>query len=208
MRLRTSTRLVLRRVKRFVVYRILHVDDTPHRIALGVAIGIFVAWMPFPGLQMVLALVIAALLRANKVVGLPLVWLNNPLTAPVNLLCYWLGCWMLRIGSNGERIVQAIKDALAPGMDFLHRIVSFFHVVEDAFWPWLVGSIVIGLVTGAAAYMLTYRAVSSIRRRRAVRQARIESSQKPAGLAPAPNATSGNVVTDAPAPSSSGSSNA
>lgn len=201
MRLRTSTRPTLRRIKQFIVYKILHVDDTPHRIALGVAIGVFVAWMPLPGLQMILVLAVAALLGGNKVVGLPLVWLNNPLTAPVNLLCYRLGCWMLRIKGNGAKIVQAIQDALAPGVvDVVHRFVGFFRAVQGAFWPWLVGSIVIGLATGAATYLLTYRAVVGVRRRRTPRQRRPAGQKEAAVFAEAPKAVAAQVVTEPAAP--------
>jgi uncharacterized protein (DUF2062 family) len=177
MRMKPSTRSRLQRIRRFVVHRILHADDTPHRIALGVAIGVFVAWMPFVGLQMVLVLVIAALLRANKVVGLPVVWLNNPLTAPVNLLCFWLGCWVLRMEGNGAQIVQAIQDALAPGVNVPHRIVGFFHAVEDVFLPWLVGSMIVGMVTAVPAYLLTRRAVEGVRRRRARRRSGLAAAR-------------------------------
>ncbi len=67
--------------ERFFIYRVLHVDDTPHRIALGVAVGIFVAWTPTFGLQMILTVLLATLLRGNKLVGLPFVWISNPVTA-------------------------------------------------------------------------------------------------------------------------------
>ena len=63
-------KLLWQKVKDFVVYGVLHADDTPHRIALGVAIGIFVTFTPTLGFQMILVAVIATLLRANKFVGL------------------------------------------------------------------------------------------------------------------------------------------
>ncbi|HKI70697.1 MAG TPA: DUF2062 domain-containing protein, partial [Verrucomicrobiae bacterium] len=72
-----------RRIERFFVYRVLHVDDTPHRIALGVAVGIFVAWTPTVGFQMILTIILATLLRANKLVGIPFVWISNPFTLGV-----------------------------------------------------------------------------------------------------------------------------
>jgi hypothetical protein len=169
MRLKTSTRLMFRRVRRFVVYKILHVDDTPHRIALGAAVGVFVAWTPFYGLHMVLVVAISALLRANKVVGLPLTWLSNPVTAPVNLLCYWIGCRMLGVRGNEAKIVSALKDAFAPGRGFFTRLVDFSHGLEDVFLPWLAGSLVFSLVAGALTYLLTYKAVGAFRRHRRAR---------------------------------------
>jgi len=48
-----------KRLKRFLVHNVLHVDDTPHRIALGVAIAIFVTWTPTIGFQMLLTIALA-----------------------------------------------------------------------------------------------------------------------------------------------------
>jgi uncharacterized protein (DUF2062 family) len=184
MRLKTSTRLMFRRVRRFVVFKILHVDDTPHRIALGVAVGMFVAWTPFYGLHMVLIVAISALLRANKVVGVPLAWLSNPLTVPVNLLCYWIGCRMLGVKSNEAKVAGAIQDAFAPGRGFFTRLVDFFHGLEEVFLPWLAGGIVFGLVTGALTYLLTYKAVAAFRRHRQARSlAAVEQEQEQSSAA-------------------------
>jgi uncharacterized protein (DUF2062 family) len=36
---------------RFLEYKILHIEDTPHKISLGVALGLFIAWSPLLGLH-------------------------------------------------------------------------------------------------------------------------------------------------------------
>ena len=59
-------RYIIRRLRRFFIYRVLHVDDTPHRIALGIAVGIFITWTPTIGMQMILTVLISALVGANK----------------------------------------------------------------------------------------------------------------------------------------------
>ena len=61
---------VRNKVADFIKFRILHVDDSPHRIALGTALGILVAYMPPFGFHMVLAALLAVILRANKFVAL------------------------------------------------------------------------------------------------------------------------------------------
>ena len=43
-----------RRLKQIVLHNILHLDDTPHRIAWGVFIGAMIAFTPTLGLQIVL----------------------------------------------------------------------------------------------------------------------------------------------------------
>ena len=59
-----------------------HMDRChPHRLALG----LFLAWTPAIGLQMLA-------LRANVVVGIPMVWISNPVTmGPIYLWNYLLG---------------------------------------------------------------------------------------------------------------------
>ena len=89
-------RFILNRTKRFFIFRVLHVDDTPHRIALGVAVGIFVTWTPTIGAQMLLTVLLSWLLRANMLVGVPFVWISNPLTVvPIYGPSYVLGRWIV-----------------------------------------------------------------------------------------------------------------
>jgi len=167
-------RYLVRSLKDFFVYRVLHVDDTPHRIALGVAIGIFVTWTPTIGLQMVLTVALATLLRANKAVGVPFVWISNPFTfLLIYLPAYVVGGFLL----GGRYTLSAFSEALrnaracqAPWWTWAH-VKGFF----EAFWPiypavWL-GSVLIGGVLAVVAYVLVYRAVVVFRRFRARRGA-------------------------------------
>jgi uncharacterized protein len=76
--------------------KLLMLDDTPHRIALGIAIGVFIAWTPTVGVQMLAVIPIAFLLGANRIAGLVGVHLSNPLTfLPMYWLDYRLGAAML-----------------------------------------------------------------------------------------------------------------
>ena len=89
-------RAAIKSVKDFCILRILHADDPPHRLALGIAIGMFVTFTPLIGFQMLISVFLAWLLRANKLVGVPLVWISNPVTfVPIYYPCYWLGCKVL-----------------------------------------------------------------------------------------------------------------
>ena len=87
--IRARFRLYLHRARKFIYHNVLHADDPPHRLALGAAIGVFVAFTPTVGLQMMLTVSLAWLLRANKVIGLPVVWISNPATlVPIYYSCY------------------------------------------------------------------------------------------------------------------------
>ncbi len=164
-------RRLARRVREVVVRRILDVDDTPHRIALGVFLGTLVAWTPTLGLQLVLYVALATVLRANKVSGLPLVFVTNPVTAAP---CYWL-CWRLGALLTGGAVVAEASPAAAiettPPLPpppeaagpWWHELWQSLALVGADLW---VGSLVIGVLTGAVAYLLTHRGVTAWRRRK------------------------------------------
>ena len=83
---------IWRRTRRFLIVKVLHANDTPHRIALGIAIGVFIGLTPTVGLQMIIALALATALRANKVVCIPMVWITNPVTL-VPIYSAWAVRW-------------------------------------------------------------------------------------------------------------------
>ena len=77
--------------KKFV-QPIFTINDTPHSIALGVALGVFVALTPTMGAQMLIILVVGTLIKANRIIGVLLVWISNPVTIiPMYYGYYWLG---------------------------------------------------------------------------------------------------------------------
>ena len=64
-------------------------------IAIGLAVGVFVAFMPIPG-QMLVSAFFAILFRFNLPIAVMAVWITNPVTlAPIYFLCYQFGAWLL-----------------------------------------------------------------------------------------------------------------
>lgn len=161
-------RFVARRIERFFIYRVLHVDDTPHRIALGVAIGIFVTWTPTIGLQMVLTIALATLLRANKFVGVPFVWISNPATLWLYYPNYKVGRWMLPGDYPEPDFLKAI--VLTGGWP--ERIRTFWETTSEILAPLWIGSIVVALVLGAITYVVIRYAVVNYRNRLELRRLR------------------------------------
>ena len=146
-------RYVGRQLKRFFVYRVLHVDDTPHRIALGFAIGMFICWTPTIGFQMVLTLAIAALLRANKAVGVPLAWISNPITIPaIFSFNYGVGATLLGLPYDLKEFKKFAKAAMSSDNGWFERLHDLWQAMWSIFWPLWVGSIVAGLVLGVVSY--------------------------------------------------------
>ena len=158
-------RYIAKRLKRFFIYRVLHVDDTPHRIALGVAIGIFVTWTPTIGFQMALTVALAALFRANKLVGVPFVWLSNPLTlVPVYYPSFCLGAWMLGRESTGDDFISALAKAATFTGSWWERVQNWWTATVEFFGPLWLGSIPVALSLGLITYILVYYAVIGYRK--------------------------------------------
>ena len=166
------------RLRHLVYHNLLHLDDTPHRIALGVGLGFFVGATPTLGFQMLIYFAIAAVVGGNKVSGIPPIWLTNPFTAvPVYYGNWRLGRFLLT-GTATEHPggLRAIESAVQ-STEGQHGFFEGF--MEPAFWSRLfdtlvalgvelwVGSVVVGTVLGLLGYWATYRAVIRFRAHRA-----------------------------------------
>jgi uncharacterized protein (DUF2062 family) len=81
--------------ERFVA--LLHLDDPPWRVALALAVGVFISFTPFLGFQTLLALLVAAVARLNPAVVVTGTWLNLPWFMPfVYAGALKLGAWLLQ----------------------------------------------------------------------------------------------------------------
>jgi len=152
------------RVRRFIVHDLMHADDPPHPLALGVALGIFFAFIPFFGIQMVFVVLFAWLLKANKLVGAPLVWLTNPATiVPIYYLCYRVGIGILGQPSIGrERWAQLAE----PPAGWAAATSFYWGGLYEIGMPILLGSVVVGFAAACPAYLITYRLICFYRMRR------------------------------------------
>ena len=61
----------------------LHLNDPTWRLALSLAVGVFISFTPFYGLQTVLAIVVAVVCRLNRAATVAGTWLNLPWFAPL-----------------------------------------------------------------------------------------------------------------------------
>lgn len=156
-------RYVAKKVKDFCIYRVLSLNDTPHRIALGVAVGFFVTWTPTIGLQMLLIIAISALLRANKVVGVPFAWISNPATLWIYVPNYFVGTRLLGAKFNVSKLMTGLNKAFGLSGSLHERFRDLARVIWELFWPLWIGSLIVGVVVGVAAYITTYYGVVAYR---------------------------------------------
>ncbi len=154
------------RLRRFVVHNLLHADDPPHKLALGFAIGMFITLTPTMGFQMALVVFFAWMLRANKTVGVPLVWITNPATmVPIYYPMYLVGQRMLGTEHVGLEWWSELAKA-PPTEGWWDTAMFYWHKTLEIAAPLWAGCIVVGLTAGVISYVAVYYAVVAYRMRR------------------------------------------
>ena len=175
----------LRKAEGWFVH-LLHLDDTAHQIAMGAAIGVLIALTPTIGLQMLLVLLATSAVRANKVAGLPMPWITNPVTIlPIFSLNYVVGHAL--VGGPGpqqfiKRLTTLMEQAAAHDLPWLDWLKGWWHLMIDMAAPLWVGSLIVGVAAGLVAYGIMYYLITVYRRhhRRRLALAQAEAAAAPA----------------------------
>jgi uncharacterized protein (DUF2062 family) len=138
---------------------LLHVEDTPHRIALAFGIGVWIAFFPIWGIHTVMALAIAFAFRLSRAAMVIGAYVNNPWTmGPMYLGGTLLGCALLGVSTEG--LASLDWDSGKNGF-----VKTMLQTLRPYLWPFVVGNTVAGIVAGAAGYGILRTALE--RRRRA-----------------------------------------
>ena len=149
---------------RRLVRRLLSLDDSPHAIALGTAIGMFVGMTPTVGIQMILIVTIAAVTRPlfhfNRVAGLITVYISNPITImPLYAAFYYTGTLVVEAPLTPAEFQEQFE--LALDRSWLDPLRFIFQEVA---WPMIAGSLLIAIATSAPTYPIVRRLVVARRR--------------------------------------------
>ena len=119
-------------------------NDAPWRIALALAVGVFISCTPTFGFQTLLAILIATVARLNRVAMVTGVWINLPWVTP------FVYAGALKLGS----------------------LILPDQTGMSGFWLMLlVGTTIIGAAAAVVTYVVSYGALAWRRRKRA-REAR------------------------------------
>ena len=141
--------------KQFRAIRML--SGTPHSIALGTAIGLFVAWTPTVGIHMILVIALAVLFRANKAASLIAVYVSNPLTiVPMYWVEYKLGAIVMDQHLSYEELKEIVHS---------HWTEALWKLCVDLAVPMWLGGTVLALVCAVPGYYLTRWGVVRFRSR-------------------------------------------
>jgi len=127
---------------------LFHVEDSPSRVALAFALGIFIAFFPILGIHTGMAIAIALAFRLNKVALLVGAWVNNPWTvAPMYSAGTLLGCFVLGVSPAS---LGAVDWGLG-GRAFYESLVTGLRPLV---LPFVVGNLALGALAAAAVFVL------------------------------------------------------
>lgn len=152
-----------KKIKRYFLsrYRSLRKSkDSPHSLAGGISIGVFLGISPLFGIKTVGALLLAWIFRCSKVSALVAVSVYDLLLPLWPLILRWeymVGHWIL---SSPHRF---------PGSIDIHEL-EMANLMQwetvSLLWPILVGSIVFATPMACGFYYVTWRAVHRYQRHR------------------------------------------
>ena len=179
MKMTRTHRLLIRfrPVLRFVKTRILHTDDSPERIARGIAVGLFTAWLPLFGLHIILSLIFATILRANKAMALLFIWVSNPLTALfIYYPSYRVGRFLLGFFRQTPTVdPEQIETLFADTLSVKRIVLEFFTIdlwkqIWDVFTKvgleMFIGGILLGFIVAKISYWISVTLIKRVRTRR------------------------------------------
>jgi len=127
---------------------LVRVEDSPTRVALAFAIGLFIAFFPILGIHTGMAIAIALLLRLNKVAVLVGAWTNNPWTlAPMYTAGTLVGCFVLGVSPASLGDI----DWALHGRAFYESLVAGFRPL---LLPFVLGNLLLGLVAGTVSFLV------------------------------------------------------
>ena len=163
----------------YVKHRMRRLPDSPEKIARGIFAGMVTIFTPFYGLHFFTAAIIAFIVRGNILAALLTTFVGNPLTyVPIALISIQTGLFLL--GRNphaagheenfAQKFFYAAEDlqsnvfALFTDRDADWTALSIFY--HDIFYPYMIGGILPGVISGLIAYYLSVPVIRAYQQRR------------------------------------------
>jgi uncharacterized protein len=151
----------VRRALRYYYLRLVRIDDSPEKIARGVALGVFLGVFPTFGLGLILAVVLASRMHANKAAALLGSVIMNPFTAPL----FWAlsaAVGAAAFGVDREAILEVARDFES----------NWAHLFGWLGLAYVVGNVIVSVACTAVAFFLTRRVAEVVHDRRRERRHR------------------------------------
>ena len=172
--MKDALRKLGRGIKGFFV-ELMMLNDTPHGIAMGVAVGLLVGLTPTVGLQMAIVALISLFIRCNRTAGCAIVWITNPVTmVPIFFFNYVVGARLLQRWVNLDVLTWSdfssqIREAFVyPHWyeNMVAMILAFFRLTIRLAGPLWFGSVIVALGLAVPSYFIVLAMVKRCRRKK------------------------------------------
>jgi len=156
-----------RRTLIYLGHRLRRIPDSPTRIARGVAFGVFTSFSPFFGFHILLALLMAKVLRGNLIAAVAGTAIGNPLTFPFIIGgALKLGTFVLgrdpkdhdfnRVGHAFREAFQSMWESFKALFGFGHsQMAGMGDFMSEVMLPYFIGGTLIGLAFAIPAFYTT-----------------------------------------------------
>ncbi|MGK7895203.1 MAG: DUF2062 domain-containing protein [Xenococcus sp. (in: cyanobacteria)] len=142
---------------RLMIVHLRKLRGNPEVVARGIAVGVFAGCFPFFGLQSVMGIVLATLVRGSKLSAIAGTWISNPLTyLPIFFLNFKVGQLLLGIEIE-KKFNPHSTDSLK----------SFFELGPTLVLTLLFGCFVVGAILGITSYFIGLYILKRLRRSKA-----------------------------------------
>lgn len=146
-----------KRTLRYNYLRVMRLKASTHSVAMGLAVGVFVGFLPVIPFQTIVALSLAFVFRASKIPAALGTWISNPVNLiPFYTMLYYVG-----------RMIMPVD---TPELDFHH--LELKAMIEQG-WGLVVvmftGGLILGVPGAFITYILTFKAVNRYRQKRMIR---------------------------------------
>jgi len=148
---------------------------SPEAIAGGFGLGVFVAFTPTIGAQVLIAFVLATVLNLSRAAAVVPVWLTNPITIPfIFTFNYWIGSFIWPGPSVTEVYKRMLKITASVATiniwEIQAQMRTFSLLGKEIFIPLVAGSIFVGGCAGYLGYFIFLRLLQRLSRRRAMKR--------------------------------------
>lgn len=173
----------IRRGTTYLWHRLRRLPDQPHRIARGIAAGVFLSFSPLHGFHFIVAALVCLAIRGNVLAAFVGTFAGNPLTTPFIALGS-VGLGRTLMGLPGDMSPQRIfrefahataetwhnvMSAIGPGPTSWSGLADFWH---EIFLPYAAGGAVLGGIAAAISYYATIPLVRRYHRRKGLAMAK------------------------------------
>ena len=169
-----------RRLFAYLFQRVVRLPGTSGSIAIGVASGVAASFLPFVGLHLLIAALLALLLRGNVLASAIGTLFGNPWTFLfIWVSDYRLGIWLLQQSGQGDQFRALNLQQLAGVMTIFMHFITFSgggdlqktaEPFEQVFLPMTIGGTVLAVFSWFIAFVLCYYSVEWWRAHRAKRR--------------------------------------